>query len=165
MMKKTIQVVIPICIGLLLIIQMQKEIAPLIIPIKVYSPNCNLTLSKLNSVGIKSQLIAESVELAAKRSGISIDFLIALMKTESEGKQYVVSNKGYKGLMQIPHSVFYSDANVLIGAHIFREKLHQAKGDVIKALCLYKGYPVGSNRGKEQADKVMMIYNRLKEEI
>jgi len=29
---------------------------------------------------------------------------------------------GYKGLMQIPWPIYYTDANMIIGAHIFNEK-------------------------------------------
>ena len=67
--------------------------------------------------------------------------------------------------MQIPFAVYYADANMLIGAHIFNEKMVQAKGDVVKALCLYKGYPLGSERGIQQARKVLALYHRLKEVV
>jgi soluble lytic murein transglycosylase-like protein len=85
------------------------------------------------------------------------------MYTESSGNPKAVSKSGYKGLMQIPFSIFYSDANILIGAHIFNEKLKQTKGNVIKAIVLYKGYPINSSRGIIQAGKVLALYNRLKQ--
>jgi soluble lytic murein transglycosylase-like protein len=84
------------------------------------------------------------------------------MHTESTGNLKAISSLGYKGLMQIPHAVYYADANMLIGAHIFNEKMVQAKGDVVKALCLYKGYPIGSERGIQQARKVLALRDKLK---
>lgn len=64
--------------------------------------------------------------------------------------------------MQIPHTIYQEDANVLIGAHIFNEKMKQAQGNIIKALCLYKGYPVDSDRGYIQARKVLTLYEKLR---
>lgn len=64
--------------------------------------------------------------------------------------------------MQTPHGVYYADANMIIGAHIFNEKMKQANGDIIKALLLYKGYPIGSERGVMQAKKVLALRDRLK---
>jgi soluble lytic murein transglycosylase-like protein len=85
------------------------------------------------------------------------------MYTESTGNKYAVSCKGYKGLMQIPHNVFYEDANLLIGARIFLEKMQQANHNMEKAVALYKGYPIESERGKQQVRKVMGLYYKLKQ--
>jgi soluble lytic murein transglycosylase-like protein len=114
-------------------------------------------------VGIKNPKIARAVKVASRQSGLSEDFLIALLMSESTGREYSVSSKGYQGLMQIPFKVYYPDANLLIGAHIFNEKMRITKGNVEKALCLYKGYPIGSARGKQQARKVLAMCERLKE--
>jgi soluble lytic murein transglycosylase-like protein len=87
------------------------------------------------------------------------------MYTESTGNKFAVSCKGYKGLMQIPHNVFYEDANLLIGARIFLEKMQLANNNMENAVALYKGYPINSDRGKQQAKKVLSLYYRKKEEV
>ena len=140
----------------------QRLIVPISIMPKIVVEQKNPTLEKLRFVGIDSLVIAESVDIAAKRSKLSKEFLIALMYTESEGHIMAKSCKGYKGLMQIPDNVYYPDANMLIGAHKFNEKMKIAKRDVIKALCLYKGFPVGSDEGKEAAKSVLRLQKRLK---
>lgn len=136
-------------------------VVPLVIDSKISVDQKNLTLEKLRFVGINSVKIAQAVELASKQSGLSTDLLIALMYTESEGNVMAVSCKGYKGLMQIPDAVFYPDANMLIGAHIFNEKMKITKRNVKKALCLYKGYPIGSKRGEKKAHQVLVLKNKL----
>lgn len=122
-----------------------------------------VTLTKLRTLGINSKEIAQSVDLASVQSGISQNFLIALMFTESAGNKRAISSLNYKGLMQIPYPVYYADANMLIGAHIFNEKMKIANRDVEKALCLYKGYPIGSKRGLQQARKVLRLCQKLSE--
>lgn len=161
-MNKIFQVcsLLMILLAMSILIQAQSK---LIIPIQLTKSKA--TLKKLQTVGIDSEKVAKAVDLASKQSGISPEFLIALMHSESTGNTKAVSSMGYKGLMQIPHAVYYADANMLIGAHIFNEKMLQAKGDVVKALCLYKGYPIGSTRGLQQARKVLALYNKLKTEV
>lgn len=136
----------------------------LITPVRIVEQK-TVTVAQLRSIGVNSNIekLAVAVELASKQSGLSPELLIALMYTESSGNPKAVSKSGYKGLMQIPFSIFYSDANILIGAHIFNEKLKQTKGNVIKAIVLYKGYPINSSRGIIQAGKVLALYNRLKQ--
>ena len=68
----------------------------------------------------------------------------------------------YKGLMQIPYAVYYSDANILIGTRILREKLNSAGGDMTKAILMYKGYPLDSPRGHEQVRKVFALYHKIR---
>jgi soluble lytic murein transglycosylase-like protein len=133
----------------------------LFIPVRIVDQK-TVTLEQLELIGIKSKHLAQSIEMVSKQSGLSQEFLIALMFTESTGNLKAVSSKGYKGLMQIPHAVYYADANLLIGAHIFNEKMKQTNGDVVKALCLYKGYPIGSDRGLMQARKVLSLRDKLK---
>ena len=124
----------------------------------------NSTLIKLKQVGIRSNEMAISIDMVSKKTKIPQEFIIALMYTESTGNKNAVSCKGYKGLMQIPHNVFYEDANLLIGARIFQEKMKLSNGNMEEAICRYKGYPIGSERGKQQAQKVLSLYYRLKKE-
>jgi len=133
----------------------------MIVPIEVLQKK-NVTELKLQSMGEQSKNLAKAIDLAAKQSGLSSEFLIALAFTESTFKKNVISCKGYKGLMQIPHAVFYPDANMLIGAHIFNEKMQIAKGNLTKAICLYKGYAYENPRGRMQAEKVLSLYRKLR---
>ena len=135
----------------------------LVQPIRIVDQKTS-TMVKLQSIGITSnvQQIAKAVEVASKQSGLSTDFLIALMWTESSGKLRARSVSGYSGLMQTPHGVYYADANMIIGAHIFNEKMKQANNNLILALCLYKGYGAATKRGIQQAEKVLALRDRLK---
>jgi len=144
-------------LGILFVVQAQGK---MIIPItKNHSP----TLIKLQALGINSEEIARSIDLASRQSGISQNFLIALMYTESAGNRKAISNMGYKGLMQIPWPIYYTDANMIIGAHIFNEKMALTNRSIEKAICLYKGYPIGSDRGLQQARKVLRLSEKLSE--
>ena len=131
----------------------------LVIPVKIVMKQTT-TAAQLRSIGVNSN-IAPSVEMVSKQTGLSPELLIALMYTESTGNAKAVSSKGYKGLMQIPFAVYYTDANLLIGAHIFNEKMKQTNRNLIHALCLYKGYPIDSERGIMQAKKVIALKNKL----
>ena len=145
-------------LAMMLVMQEQQK---MIIPILIQ--NHNATLAKLQTLGIDSKEIAHSIDLASQQSGISQNFLIALMYTESTGNPKAVSNLNYKGLMQIPWPVYYTDANMIIGAHIFNEKMKLANRNVEKAILLYKGYPIGSTRGLQQARKVLRLCEKLSE--
>ncbi len=149
-------VTIILLLGMVHVIQAQSVA---LIPIE---RNHGPTFAKLETLGIRSEKIARAIDLASRQSGISQNFLIALMWTESAGKQHAVSSMGYKGLMQIPWPVYYEDANIIIGAHIFNEKMRQANS-LENAICLYKGYKVGSERGLQQARKVLTLYDQLSE--
>lgn len=135
-------------------------------PVRLLNPivKVDRTLLQLNTIGIKSKEMALSIDMVSQKTKLPQEFIIALMYTESTGNKFAVSCKGYKGLMQIPHNVFYEDANLLIGARIFLEKMQQANHNMEKAICLYKGYAIGSERGKQQAQKVLSLYYRLKKE-
>lgn len=135
----------------------------LVVPISIVDQR-TLTTVKLKSIGITTnvQQIAKAVEVASKQSGLSTDFLIALMWTESSGKLRAKSVSGYSGLMQIPFKVHYGDANMIIGAHIFNEKMRLANNNLILAICLYKGYGGTTERGVMQAKKVLALRDRLK---
>ena len=137
-----------------------QEQVKMIVPV---NHRLNPTLVKLQTIGINSEEIARSVDLASLQSGLSQNFLIALMFTESAGNPKAVSSLGYNGLMQIPWPIFYSDANMITGAHIFNEKMILAGKDLEKAIILYKGYKVGSERGLQQVRKVLRLCKRLSE--
>ena len=111
--------------------------------------------------------IADAIYTAAGLTGLDPDFLAALIYTESTFDKRAVSNKKYNGLMQIPYPVFDAHANAIIGARIFNDKMRIARNDVVKALCLYKGWGnLGGKdnpRGREQAEKVLAMYTQIRE--
>jgi hypothetical protein len=122
----------------------------------------NLTEKKIVSLmGESSRHLAPHFLTASRASGRSVDFLIALAKTESNGNERAVSSKGYKGLLQIPYAVYYPDANLLIGARIFNEKMELSKGNVKRAICLYKGYDYDTEYGRKKAEMVLFLYYKL----
>jgi soluble lytic murein transglycosylase-like protein len=112
-------------------------------------------------LGESSRHLAPHFLTASKATGNSTDFLISLAKSESDGNERAVSSTGHKGLMQIPFAVYYPDANILIGSRIFNEKMVLAKGNVKRALCLYKGYDYDTVYGRKKAEIVLSYYYRL----
>ena len=125
----------------------------------------SLTEKKLALVGISKKInLIRSIDFASSQYDISPEFIIALTLTESSFNENAISSKGYKGLMQIPQRV-PPDANILIGSRIFREKMSLVSNDIEKAICLYKGYKIGSKDGIKQAKKVINLYNTIKEGI
>ena len=123
----------------------------------------NATIIKLNSIGVKNNNnLANVIDFAANKYDLSPEFIIALIQTESGFNENTISSKRYKGLMQIPQHV-PPDANILIGSRIFREKMKLVDGNVEKALCLYKGYKIGSKDGIRETKKVLRIFQNLKE--
>jgi soluble lytic murein transglycosylase-like protein len=134
----------------------------LVVPMKS-SKLKSVTAQKMQNLGFAPTL-ADSIEFVANRENLSPDFLVALIFTESRFDTKAVSSKGYRGLMQIPHVIYDPDANILIGAQIFNQKLTMAHGDTLKAIILYKGYGNERDyeRGKIQAEKVLSLYHRLR---
>lgn len=159
MIQRTLQILL-LCVLTLSIAYTFAMQNRMIIPVRI--EQTNTTLTKLQSLGVNSNKIAEAVDIAARQSGLSPAFLIALMYSESTGNPKAVSSKGYKGLMQISHAVYYPDANLIIGAHIFNEKMRITKGDIAEAIRLYKGYPKDSERGESQVRKVLAMYDQLR---
>jgi soluble lytic murein transglycosylase-like protein len=133
----------------------------MIVPIQLTEQK-NIISLKLKKMGASSEKLPAAFELASKQTGLSTDFLMALIQTESNFNERAISSKGYKGLAQIPHAVYYPDANILIGAHIFNEKMRIANGNVVKAICLYKGFEYDSRRGKDKAKSVLDLYSKLR---
>lgn len=140
-----------------------KVFVPVAVPEFKETLQDNPITKKLNAVGVQSsEKLVSAISFASEQNRVSPDLIIALTKTESTFNPKVCSKLGYCGLMQIPHKVFYSDANILIGTRILREKIEEADGDMTKALLLYKGYPLDSQRGHQQVRKVFSLYYKLK---
>ncbi len=136
----------------------------LIIPIKNYDDSIKVAtmIETLGASKEKSKNIAIGVISACKLTGFKPELIVALMYTESSFKLYAISSKNYKGLMQIPHSVWWEAPNILIGSYILKEKLNITNGDLPKAICLYKGWKWHEKKGKEQTRIVLNLYNQLK---
>ncbi len=138
-----------------------------ITPVILASPIINPLQLAVMKAGLPDpgEKIYTGVSIASSQTGLSKELLLALMYTESSFNKKAVSNKNYQGLMQIPWRILHEDVNILIGAKILLEKLVLTKGDLLKAIILYKGYSLSSGRGREQADKVIQLTRKLKDGI
>ena len=136
-------------------------------PIKITDDKI-IIQKKLKHLGAsehKAKIYATAFKLASHNTSISPDVLIALMYTESAMNEKAKSIKNYRGLMQIPWSIPYPDANIFIGAKILQEKLEITNGDLLKALYLYKGWGNNYQKGRGQVNQVVFITKKLKEII
>lgn len=134
-----------------------------IVPIEVLKQQ-NTIERNLHSLGAPPKYIrpiSSAIHMASQQTGVKHQFITALMYTESTYNPNAKSPLNYYGLMQIPWKIKYIDANVLIGVHIYQEKLIEAKGDIRKAISLYKGFGKRIKDGYPFADKVIRIYKQL----
>ncbi len=148
--------------------QEQTEIKMIVPPKTVSIPNpiprpkpnkLEEALKRLQAPEEKIQILSKSIMIASNATNIDAVLLAVLMKTESEFNPKAISSKGYKGLMQTPRATFiYPEVDTLHGAMILRDKLTETKGDMPKALALYKG---GNNPlARKYARDVLDLYNK-----
>jgi soluble lytic murein transglycosylase len=130
----------------------------LIKPVNLNKP-CPIE-AKMISMGYPKHL-APSIKLASSLSNLPPELIIALIKSESDFKEKAISKKGYKGLMQIPYALYDPNMNVTVGSLILVDKIKISKGDLITAICLYKGFNKGSKKGMEIAKKVVDLYEHM----
>lgn len=104
--------------------------------------------------------LANVIEYESRKKNIPPRLIVALIHTESSFDKYAVSRLSYHGLMQVKPRVFDERKNIQIGCEILKEKLIKANGDIFKALHYYKGYRIGSKRGKIAVNKTLAIYHR-----
>jgi hypothetical protein len=117
------------------------------------------SLRKLDAPEEHIYELGSAIRLASSRTGINEKLLTALMYTESGFDRSAESKKGYKGLMQTPSATGFIDVDVLHGAFILKDKLRISKGNVRKALTLYKG---GNNKvARKQANQVLLVFRNL----
>jgi soluble lytic murein transglycosylase-like protein len=154
--------IVSLLVSIMLIVVVAIKQATLILPVQLNQGFSQSSILLKNGFGLDNPQLARSIDIASMDTGVSSHFLIALMHTESNFNQKAVSSRGYKGLMQIPYAVFYPTANSIIGAEIFMEKMQIANDNVVNAIILYKGYPLNSERGHQQAKKVLILYEKLK---
>lgn len=154
---------ISIGIALMMIIVGVFRINSLLHPISIRTAN-----EKLEIVDRQFKMddrVKKAILLVAEIENIDPLFITSLMFTESTFHPNVISPKGYQGLMQIPYYVPYMDINTLIGVRIFKQKLKLADGDMVKALCWYKGWKITDAEGIKQARKVIRLYRLLLKEL
>lgn len=115
---------------------------------------CSLTYI-FDDLGVKkpNKEIIDWIYRTANATGYDPVFLAVLIYTESSFNSEAISNKGYKSLTQTPEALDKGLLNILRGVQIFEEKMKYAKGDVYKAVALYKG---GDNTEARKQAKVMM---------
>lgn len=118
----------------------------------------------LHSFGVeeysKRVKMAHSIYYSCKQYKFDPYLIIALIYTESNFNPKAKSHKGYIGLMQTPKTTNYIETDIHYGCTILNEKLKITKGDLLKALTLYKG---GNNEiAYKQATQVLYIYYQIK---
>jgi len=137
----------------------------ILIPVSVINVEKDLRIERaLSIVGVSKnkEKIANAIKTASNEHNLTPEFIIALIHTESTFDKYAVSSKNYNGYMQIPYSLYDARENIMIGSRIMREKLILTNGDLLLAICLYKGW--GKNppkQGLDQARRVINLYNKL----
>lgn len=114
----------------------------------------------------KDQKFAVPLYQSAVVSNIDPLLWTCNIQCESEFKIAAKSKKGYQGLGQTPKAVGrtgYELADLTYAACVYQEKVKIAKGDTKLAWALYKG---GNNpAAKKEADKVFVLYRKLKEQM
>lgn len=141
--------------------------------------NANHSLQRANSKQVeqiedkeeKCKILAEILETEpqnvclaidiAKKEGVDPLLFLALIYTESNFKENALSPKGYHGLAQIPWKIPWPDINLTIGARILKEKMLISGNNTVKALMLYKGYPLKSQRGYKKSVAVLKLRKYL----
>ncbi len=99
--------------------------------------------------------LTNGVYAASVATGIDPILIASIIPKESEFKPKARSHLGYKGLMQTPHAFQTWDmaaADIMAGSLVLKDKFRAAKGDLQKAMALYKGgdNPLAHKIAKEQ---------------
>jgi hypothetical protein len=117
----------------------------------------------LGAPSYKVPKLTQAVKLSTLVSGISHNWILAIMYTEApEFKLNGTSNKGYSSLMGTPRNKTtreFADVDTLHGVHILEEKLIETHGNMLEALTLYKG---GNNpAARKCAMDTYRVYQRI----
>lgn len=160
-MFKTILAILNFILLFFIFIQLAEKLP---IPIEKINPQQKIIREALIYLKAPTNDIPElttAILSASERINISPLLIVALIDTESNFDKEAISKKNFKGLMQTPTATMqFIDVDILHGARILEEKLKFAKGDLLKALALYKG---GLNKkAKNQAKEVYIKYIDLK---
>ena len=137
------------------------QISTIATPIDIYQHKNQITEQLQSAFNISSD-IAEMIYKQSTINSLNPLLIAALCYTESEFNPKAKSCKGYKGIMQTKTISGYTEADLLHGILVLKEKLELSDGNLKKAIIMYKGYKIDSARGNKQAEKVLDIYKQLK---
>ncbi len=148
------------CVSMYEYLEVRSTITPLPYIVKEEINPVKEVVKSLGCPKGKVEEVTKAVELASEQTNLNPFLLSVLMFTESNFNFKAESEKGYKGLMQTPTATKqWADVDVLHGARILQDKLKIAKGNLLKALSLYKG---GENQlAKKQARQVLGMYKQI----
>jgi len=153
------------CCLLLLVYAVQDFTRILPVPVKTgVDPLVVKTVRILTVAGAPEKRIPElsnAIVMVSRAKDVSPAFIIALIKTESTFDKNAKSPKGYKGEMQTPWSCEFSDTNISYGVNIYLDKLKMAKGDMLRALAMYKGGNTPPPAAWTQAQHTYNLYKQL----
>lgn len=137
------------------------HVTSVIAPFKPVTLEEEYNITRLSKIlGASPHVVKQCIEVA-KEEGLDPLLFLSLVYTESTFNPHAVSSKGYHGLTQVKWKVPWTDVNLVLGARVLKEKLELANGNLYKALHLYKGYPLKSERGHQQVTKVIRIWRTL----
>ena len=111
--------------------------------------------------------LTKAILVSYKQTGLNCKLITALMKSESNFDEHAIGPRNrtprkYKGILQTPTASSFVDVDTLHGVRILQQKLQETKGDLQKALALYKG---GNNpAAHKQARHVISLYVQLQKE-
>lgn len=159
-MKKKLTILLFILSGINFYV-VYKFVQPVTASVKVDSQSdlIRSTLLYLGCPGSKTLSISHGIRTAENRTGINSSLIACLIYTESNFRTDAVSKRGYRGLLQTPTATGIPLIDICHGADILREKLHLTKGNMFRALTLYKG---GFNpEARKQARQVLLVYSHV----
>lgn len=133
----------------------------------ILSEQIEKDLIKLKAPKEKIPELTRAILVSHRQTGLNSKLIVALMKTESDFDEKAIGPKNrttirYKGLLQTPTASSFPDVDTLHGVRILQQKLKETKGDLQKALALYKG---GNNPvANKQAKQVINLYVKLQKD-
>ncbi len=131
-----------------------------VVPIEIQDQKQIQVQQLINKFHISSKLANDFYDIG-KDNHLDPVLLCSIAQTESSFRLDAVSPKDYKGILQTPVATMkWADVDILIGVKILKDKLIFSKGDLLKAIQLYKG---GDNpEALKEAKEVLRIYNVCK---
>jgi soluble lytic murein transglycosylase-like protein len=165
MIKTTLTVAILATTGIFTVVNDFQSALPQPVEICKEDPRLTEVRKALVILGRDSKY-AKDIFVSATSKNIDPILWVANIECESEFKITAKSKKGYKGLSQTPKAAMktgFELGDLTYGACVLDEKLKIAKGDMTKAMMLYKG---GNNpAAKKCADKVFALYHKLQKQV
>ena len=150
-------------------------------PVPVVKETPTQIASATTELAPPAKSTAQIVEEASVTHGVDSDFILSVIRQESDGNPKAVSRVGAQGLMQLmPRTAlqlgvtdsFSAEQNVHGGTRYLRELLERYNGDAIKALAAYNAGPDAVDRyhgippyreTRLYIQRVVRDYNRSKQ--